>query len=201
MTLKVAIASEYDLYDGEIYRFLLQEILGVSVEKWPNSYAFSGCRTVAKLAPAFLAAAASSGIEHALLAVDNDGGARRRPEHEPGHVPPSFRLDDDEACRECWLVEAVPKSWMASGAKVCVGVPIQTLETWLLTLRGDVLHPTAEQHYGRAALKKRFFGKPTPPLAGRIRLALEVLRKPNALATLRTRPSFARFEAAARAWA
>ena len=58
MTLRVAIASEYDLYDGEIYRFLLEKILAQPVERWVGDYSFTGNRSVVKLAPAFLATAA-----------------------------------------------------------------------------------------------------------------------------------------------
>lgn len=49
-------------------------------------------------------------------------------------------------------------------------------------------------------LKKCFFGKPFPPSAERLKLALAEVNKPDALERLRARPSFARFEQQARAW-
>jgi hypothetical protein len=58
VTLRVAIASEYDAYDGEIYRFLISRLLGREVERWTGEFSFHGNRSVVKLAPAFLDAAA-----------------------------------------------------------------------------------------------------------------------------------------------
>src|SRR5580704_8864263 len=155
MTLPVAIASEQDAFDGQLYELLLERLLGRPVARWTGTFAFNGCRSVAKLCPAFLLAAEAAGVEHALLAVDNDGGARRRPEHEPGHVPPAFALDDDVTCRECWLTQALPASWRAEPRRSCVVVPVQVIETWLLVLRGDALTPTPEHLNDRNVLKRR----------------------------------------------
>ena len=83
MTLTVAIASENDSFDGEVYRFLLSQLLGVTVQRWAGTFAFNGCKSVVKLAPAFLNAAQAAGVGHALFAVDNDGGAAKKPEHDP----------------------------------------------------------------------------------------------------------------------
>jgi len=200
MTLTVAIASEFDPYDGEIYRYLLETVLRVTVVKWTGTFMFSGYRTVAKFAPAFLTAAAGHNIQHAILAVDNDGGARRRPEHAENHEPTVFALDDDDVCRECWLTQALPITWGASGGRSCVVVPVQVIETWLLAIRGDELIPTAEQKYNRSAIKKEFFGRQIPPLAQRIALAMHELQKPNALTILGERPSFNRFVNRLRSW-
>jgi len=129
MTLAVAIASEHDAFDGEVYRRLLERLLARPVTRWSGSFVFNGCKSVAKLCPAFLEAASAAGIRHALLAIDNDGGARRRPEHDDTHVPPAFDVDDDETCRECWLHQAVPSSWTADSRRHCVAVPVQVIET------------------------------------------------------------------------
>ncbi len=201
MTLSVAIASEYDAYDGEIYRFLISQLLERDVERWAGEFSFNGNRSVVKLAPAFLEAASRHGIRHALLAVDNDGGSRRRPEHEESHVSPPFDIDDNDGCRECWLRAAIPCKWQQSGGLSCVVVPVQVLETWLLCARGDEFPGTPEQSYDRRSLKARFFGKPVPPVSARISMALEALRHGGALEVLRTRPSFARFEERVLDWA
>jgi hypothetical protein len=134
--------------------------------------------------------------------VDNDGGARRRPEHDPADAPPPFRVDDDDTCRECWLSQAIPASWSATGGRACVVVPVQAIETWLLFLRGDALTPTPEQAHGyhRPTLKRQFFGKPTPPAATRLALARAELARPDAIELLRARPSFRRFDAAIAGW-
>src|SRR5690349_17010072 len=134
MTLTVAIASECDPFDGEIYRHVTEALLGRPVQKWIGTSKFDGCRAVAKLAPAFLAAAAKAGVRHALLAVDNDGGGRRRPEHADTDVPVAFDIDDDQTCRECWLLQAVPSDWPTLGGQTCVVAPVQAIETWLLVL-------------------------------------------------------------------
>lgn len=194
MTLEVAIASEQDAYDGEIYRLLLERLLGRPVVRWTGDFVFSGCKSVAKMCDAFLNAASAAGVRHALLAVDNDGGARRRPEHEATHPPVPFNLNDDDGCRECWLTSAIPASWTARDLRLCVVVPVQVIETWLLVLRGHVFaSPTPEQRYDRAALKKDFFGKPIPSLATRIALAQALVARPDAIDVLRARPSFQRF--------
>ena len=108
MTLPVAIASEQDAFDGQLYGLLLERLLARPVARWTGPFVFNGCRSVAKLCPAFLAAAEAAGVQHALLAVDNDGGARRHPEHEAAHLPVPFNLNDEDGCRECWLTAAVP---------------------------------------------------------------------------------------------
>ncbi|MCA9596329.1 MAG: hypothetical protein KC776_23605 [Myxococcales bacterium] len=200
MTLRVAIASEYDLYDGEIYRFLLEKILAQPVERWVGDYSFTGNRSVVKLAPAFLATAARVGIRHAVLAVDNDGGAKRRPEHDEGHAPAPFDIDDDVRCRECWLTASIPARWSTLGGMTCVVVPVQVVETWLLCVRGDEFPREPERAFDRRALKTRFFGKPMPPVSTRIEMAIELLSAPHAMGALRKRPSYLRFEKRAVAW-
>lgn len=190
MPLTVAIASEYDPYDGEIYRFLLEGLLGVQVVKWTGTFSFNGYKSVAGLAHPFLTAAANQGVGHAVLAVDNDGGAVRRPEHAAECSPVPFDIEDDDSCRDCWLGQATPLTWTG---KTCIGVPVQTVETWLLAIRGHAFPRAPERYYGRPYLKRFFWGKPQPPVATRVQLALAELRKPHALGVLAQRPSFRRF--------
>ena len=111
-----------------------------------------------------------------------------------------FEPGDDDSCRECWLQAAVPATWTARGGKTCVVVPVQTIETWLLVLRGMEFSGEPEKTYDRRALVKRFFGSPKPPVATRVSLAPSELRRPDALDILRARPSFQRFEARLTVW-
>lgn len=196
----VAIATEYDDYDGEVYRFLLGRLLGAEVKKWRTEMRFSGDRTVRGLADLYLRKAAEQGVRHALFAIDNDGGARRRLEHEDSHDPTEESIEEADRCRVCWLHQALPPSWLAEGRMLCVVVPVQTLETWLLCLRGDDLLPSPEQCYARRVLKKRLFGNPLPPVEMRCELALGLLGRPDALERLRERKSFRHFEAQLAAW-
>ena len=200
MTLEVALASENNAYDAVLFGDLLTMLLGAPVRVWTGQFEFAGCKAVAKLAPAFLVAARLAGLRHALLAVDNDGGALRRPEHASAHVPVPFNIDDDDTCRECWLQQSLPASWGSNGEKTCIAVPVQAVETWLLCARGDNLSPSPEHVYYRSGLKKRFFGRGGLSAAKRLALARSELAKPGSLATLRARPSFQRFEARLSTW-
>jgi hypothetical protein len=200
VTLVVAIASEYDAFDGEVYELLLRLLLGRSVTRWTSGFVFNGYHSVAKQCPAFLAAARAAGVRRALLAIDNDGDGTRCPEHDAAHIPPAFDIRDDEGCRECWLTAAIPSSWRAAPQRSCVVVPIQVVETWLLVLRGDALTPTPEQMFDRKALKRRVFGTPSPPCTTRVRLAREQLDRPGALDVLRALPSSQRFAERIRGW-
>jgi hypothetical protein len=198
----VAIASEWDAYDGEIYAYLASVITGHTITKWNGGITFNGCRSVAKLAGLFLTNAERAGVQHAILAVDNDGGANGPPQHDVAHVPPpSFVLTDDDVCRECWLNQCVPATWTAGGGKHCIVVPVQAIETWLLAVRGVPFNaPSPEAYYNRRAMKAAFFGKPTPSQATRIQLAINELQKPGAMAVLEARPSFLRFREQLATW-
>lgn len=204
--LTVAIASENDSFDGEIYRAILQLILQRPVNRWQTEMRFDGHRAVYKLAELFLVRARQHGIRHALFAVDNDGGQRRRPEHDADKCAAvqnpevAIRLDNDDVCRVCWLTSGVPAGWLAEGGLLCLAVPVQTVETWLLHLRGDSLDPSPEQVYHRPTLKKRFFGKPLPPAEDRIALALQQIQRADALERLRERRSFRLMETQLAAW-
>jgi hypothetical protein len=195
----VAIASENDEFDAEVYRALLALVLGDEVTRWPTDMRFTGWQSVEKQLDLYLARAAERGVRHALIGVDNDGGARRHPEHVESHDP-GVHAEDPDGCCECWLRSIVPQAWRESGGQECVVVPVQCIETWLLWLRGDPLEPSPEAVYGRRTLKTRFLGKPTPPLTQRTKLALAQIERPDALARLRERPSFVRFEAQVLAW-
>jgi hypothetical protein len=149
---------------------------------------------------AFLRRALDEGVRHALIGVDNDGGASRRPEHEDTHRRDEQLLDPNSACSVCWLEQFIPPWWTSEGGQQCLVVPVQTIETWLLILRGHTFASAPESTYHRDVLKKCFFGKPFPPSAERLKLALAEVNKPDALEQLRARSSFARFEQQARAW-
>lgn len=196
----VAFATEFDDYDAEIYRALLALTLGQPVVRWPTELRFNGCRSVRHLMEPFLRRAEKDAVRHALFAVDNDGGARRHPEHDDVHDVAAQALDEADGCRHCWLAQALPAWWTQGDRRTAIVVPVQTLETWLLVLRGDDLTPSPEQVYHRDVLKKRFFGKPKPPLDVCRDQAIALLNEPGALERLRLRPSFQRFESAIAPW-
>jgi hypothetical protein len=82
-----------------------------------------------------------------------------------------------------------------------VVVPVQTLETWLLVIKGHPFtEPSPEQRYARRVLKKDFFGE--TPLSSREqqRRALGAIMQPDALQRLSLRPSFQHFMNQVLAW-
>lgn len=195
----VAIASENDRYDGVVYERLLSLLLGTKVERWRTDMRLSGHRAVTGLADPFLRRAAAAGVDHALFAVDNDGGARRGPEHVDEHEV-AVQAADDDGCRTCRLLDAVPAWWLADQRHFCAVVPVQTLETWLLWVRGNTFEGEPESDYYRRGLKKRFFGKLLPPEDERASMALSELSSPSAVDRLRMRRSFRLFERQLVSW-
>lgn len=87
--LTVAIATENDEYDAEIYRMLLELLLGKPVTRYQTPRRFSGWRSVRSLSEAYLRDADRKGVKHALFAIDNDGGAKSALEHEQEHDAPA----------------------------------------------------------------------------------------------------------------
>jgi hypothetical protein len=71
----------------------------------------------------------------------------------------------------------------------------------LLFLKGHSFSaPTPGQDHARDVLKKKFYGKPKPPRAGRIKLALDLLDRSDAVERLRERRSFRHFEEQLAGW-
>lgn len=200
--LTVAIASENGNYDSRIYQVLLSMLLGTEVEIWnEHSYTFHGWKPVVHNARLFLREAKSNGVHRALLAIDNDGGSKRRLEHHAGHIQSVDALNEEDGCAECLLAEQIPLEWRTPPLHCCTVVPVQTLETWLLVLKGyQFKEKSPEGRYHRYVLKRDLFGKPTPPEDVRTQMALALLRTPGALEILRKRPSFQRFEARLTGW-
>lgn len=200
--MQVAIVAESLEYDGELYRALLQRLLDAPITRWNGrpDWRFDGCRAVLKLAETYLRSAADDGVRHALLAIDNDGTSRSHLAHRDDHVA-SQQAADEDGCRHCHLASAVPSWWSEDGRLHCIVVPVQAIETWLLHLRGDAFPEASPEHaYHRPTLKKRFFGRPTPPIERRLALALDEIARPDALDRLRDRPSFRLFESQLAAW-
>jgi len=194
--LSVAIATENLDYDGEIYRHLLARLLGRDISRWAplSPVRFTGWRMVRDQAPAYLELAYRGGVRHSLVAIDNDGGRRRAPEHEGAHDI-SVQAADPDGCRVCLLLHALSGTWADGSGCKCIVVPVQAMETWLLALRGFAFpEGSPEERFDRRALKRDFFGKPTPPEAERTRLALKELERPDAIGVLRRRRSFRHFE-------
>jgi hypothetical protein len=201
--MRVAIASENTAFDAELYRHLLARVLGLDVTRWESSppVRFSGWEHVRRQAPAYLKLAAAAGVRHAVVAIDNDGGAKRRPVHDSTHLAAVQAADVKNGCGTCLLLHALSHTWTEPDYRRCIVVPVQALETWLLAIRGFAFsEPTPEQCYDRAKLKKSFFPKPLPPEAERTQLALSELSKPEAITILRKRPSFLAFEAQLASW-
>jgi hypothetical protein len=200
--LTVAIASENGNYDARVFQTLLSMLLQRQVEPWlGHGYRFSGWKSVVHNTRLFLGEAARSGVHHALLAIDNDGGSKRRLEHQPDHLSAQEAHDEQDGCAECLLEEQLPSDWKSPPRHCCIAVPVQTLETWLLVARAHSFkESTPEMRYSRPVLKKDFFGKGSLPETVRTQVALEVLQAPGALERLRERPSFQRFEARLAGW-
>jgi hypothetical protein len=198
--LTVAFATENNRFDGEVYRVLLELLLGFPVTAWKSESRFSGWPSVLHLAKPYLLQAAERGVRHAVLSIDNDGGSKRHLEHEPDHDAQREALDP-EGCRFCLLAEALPKSWIEAGNKRCLIVPVQTVETWLLLLRGDPLPEPPESEFNRNQLKRLFVRRDEhgrdrlkPPEEQRTAEALALLRREGAVTKLRERRSFRLFE-------
>ncbi|HEX8700318.1 MAG TPA: hypothetical protein VF815_15835 [Myxococcaceae bacterium] len=200
--LKVAIAGENPHYDMQVYGAVLSLVLQQKVEVWnDHGYRFSGWKSVLHHAPLFLKDAAGHGIQRALLAIDNDGGSRRRLEHQPSHVSNQQARNVEDGCAECLLEESIPENWKHPPLYCCIAVPVQTLETWLLVVSGHPFKESSpEKRYSRPVLKKDLFGDPHLPQEKRLEKALDVLKRPDALERLRQRPSFQRFEARLAGW-
>lgn len=192
--LTVAIATEYDGYDAEIYRDLLNLLLDDTVERWPTDIRFSGYKSVRKLAKPFLLAAAAKNVRHALIAIDNDTTSRSRPEHEDDHEQAIHAADENNGCRHCWVGAALPPVW-AEGGKHCIVVPVRCIETWLLSLRGKPI----SQFWTCEKLKSTLFGE-IRRVATRLEIAREMLRAPDAITILRQHKSFRSFESQLVGW-
>ena len=201
----VAIAAETEVFDREIYVRLLELVLGVPVTPYKTEMVFGGRTRVRMLADAFLTRAFEDGVRHALFAIDNDGGLKRRPEHDDTHDPiaevgATFERAND-ACSTCLLERCMPPSWRAQGGLLCLAVPVQTIETWLLCLKPHDFAGRPELTFPRRVLKSWLYEGPEPQASTRLALALAALAHPDALSRLRERPSFARFERQALTWA
>ncbi len=142
-----AIAAENDLYDAEVYRALLEVELGENVERWRSDLVFTGWKHIRAQLPLFLQAAADQKVTRALVAIDNDGGSKRHPEHLPAHDA-AAQASDREGCRFCALATWLPASWRTDDRRACITVPVQTLETWRLCVSGhDFGERPPEAHY------------------------------------------------------
>ena len=198
--LTVAIASEFHAYDGELYRYLLERVLGTPVEAWKSEIEFTGCKHVRKQAGLYLTKAAQDGVRYALVATDNDGGSTHGLPHDPSHDV-AQECENDRGCRVCWLHSTIPTSWRVDPYRSCVVVPTQTLETWLLIAKGHAFtEPSPEQRYNRQALKKDCYGKPEPSSQVKKGMALEWLQHPQAIERLSARPSFQAFVDQVKRW-
>ena len=108
---------------------------------------------------------------------------------------------DKDGCRVCRLLDAIPPTWTSGEYHHCVVVPVQTIETWLMCIKGHSFNaPSPEQYYNRAAMKRQFFGRAGLPVRVHTQLAMAELQKPEALDILRERLSFQHFENQLTTW-
>ena len=198
--LHVAIASENDHVDREVYRRLLELSLSRPVRAFETDMQFGGRMTVRSLANAFLDRAHAQGVRHALVAIDNDGELNSRPEHADTHDRASELSNPKRGCRTCLLESCVAPRWHERGGFLCLAVPVQTIETWLLIARGHVFEGSPESNVHRNTLKRTLYGMRKPPMQQSLAAALHAIAQPDALVRLRERPSFMRFEQQLRAW-
>lgn len=198
--LVVAIASESNQFDREVYRRLLELVLEIGVSAFKTDIEFGNRTRVRTLANAFLERVLGQGVRHALFAIDNDGGMARRPAHDPAHNRIEQMTNPNDACSTCLMDSSVAPKWYELGVQVVFVVPIQTIETWLLVAQGSPFEGRPENTYHRPTLKKRLYGKPEPPVARRLEVALSVLSDPNALERMRALQSFVLFEQQVRSW-
>jgi len=203
--LEVAVVCENIASDGAILARIVELVLDRPVRRWEGDgiQVTKGWKGVYRLARPLLQRAADDGVQHAVVSVDNDGGAKRRPLHAPDHEPPigteiEVLVDDKRTCRWCVLRAALPEELPLA---VCLAVPLQTLEAWLLAARGGLDDDERlEAIYQRSQLKKRCWGRPMPPDEDRQAMALEWLSEPGVLDRLRRCASFGLFERCLLTW-
>ncbi|MFI5299243.1 MAG: hypothetical protein ACHREM_14200 [Polyangiales bacterium] len=202
--IRVALVTENNAVDGVIFVDLVK-LMGLNIEPWsPSARPFPGLPAIWRNLAAYLQTAEDDGVEHALVAIDNDGGARRNPPHQADHVVDDFADDWNAACRVCRLRKFLPPAWNEGSRRSCLVVCMQTIETWLLVLKGHAFsnaRRVPERDYGRDAMKKAFWGDELG--AGdqeRVALARTLLARHDALALLGQRPSFMSFVEQIEAW-
>lgn len=164
--LVVAIASENPEYDGEIYRRLLELTIGAGVRRFETDTVIRSRTGIPGRVQPFLRRALDEGVRHALIGVDNDGGASRRPEHEDTHRRDEQLLDPNSACSVCWLEQFIPPWWTSERGQQCLVVPVQTIETWLLILRGHTFASAPESTYHRRRVEEMFLRQAVPAERG-----------------------------------
>ena len=205
--IEVAIACENSDTDGEIYRHLLELILDCEVATFAprGHHRFSGWKSVYRLAPSFIALAADAGVRHALLVVDNDGGAKKHPEHADTDAPlprgtPLKELIESKGCRTCSLAALDLRGWRSSGRSLCIVVPVQAVETWVLFLKEYPFKaPTPEKEYHRRHLKSICYGKQAPA-EEQVSKATKAFSQAGAVDRLMERQSFRRFRECVETW-
>lgn len=205
MALSAFVATENGRFDASIYCALAARVTGLALEPWDKSGHFDhGRQFVIRNIPAFMIEAAKAGVRHAIVAVDNDGGSKRRIEHEEAHDAAPDVSDWNRCCSECLLQHRVPLEWRDAGGAACIVVPVQAIETWLLAVCGwNFGGKRPEDFHSRTMLKRRYrelvYGvNEERDEAFRIEKALAAVASDAALERLRERPSFLRFEAQAR---
>jgi hypothetical protein len=172
-----------------VYARLVGIELAGSVDARTHDVMFTGWQSIKSQLPYFLRLAMDAGVRHAIVAVDNDGGARRHPGHEASHDAVAHAKDPD-GCRVCAMTTWVPPDW---NGDVVLAVPVQTIETWLLVLKDPAFEShRPEGRFHKRVLKRDLFGDVASP-AARSQLAFELLSRQDARDVLMRRPSYRHF--------
>jgi hypothetical protein len=184
--------------DRVIYSRLVEKLAGEPIVIHKGEYAVreGGFVPALMLAHRVTRNAFRAGADAVVLAVDNDGS-------ESLHSSVNH-LKRDEHCRWCSLHFAANAAEVQRWAKaegrsfeVIVGVPVQTLETWLL-LANDYPFPGPPEALGRdatgrASLKRALYGTPRPDSTLMRERALPLIERLDVAAVLARSESFRHF--------
>ena len=176
--MKLAFCVEDDT-DEEIAAKLLGRLLSSGVEASREQYRFprGGWANALKLAPIVARAAFNSGLDGAVFVVDNDGASPHLTEH--GRAP-------DPDCRLCGLRAAAQVEEVLGWSRPALpplrflfAVPVQTIETWLLLIKGHAFNGTEDalgaEAAGRRTLKRLLYASEDPDRARIRAVALPLL--------------------------
>lgn len=184
--------------DVAAYRGLIGAILGREVEAGEIRLLRPHQPEAAAI---FVREAHRLGLPGAVLAIDNDGVEILHEAHEP---------TVNVACRHCLLLKAAQaeqvRAWPRPALPrlgIVFGVPVQTIETWLLLAKGHPFsghpHSIGRRSSERRLLKQWLYGAEKPALEAMQRVTAEVTSTMDAAALATASRSFAHFSDQVRA--
>ena len=157
--MKFAFCVEHDT-DAKILCDLLRRVFGSPVEADQTySVRLGGADSAFRLAHRIAATARAKGLDGAVFAIDNDDHVEHSSEHD---------AQPDRDCRFCRLRKEANVSALQGPTtgnpplQFYFAVPVRTIETWLLLLRGHVFSGRPEDSgrgpFGRRELKRLVYG-------------------------------------------